>query len=389
MRICFVNPTVVLRRPIVELAEILAKQGHKIGIITPIPIGKKLNSYFNKIISNKNIKIIKIPSVYSEKLRFAIPLPGSLICNTLIAMKKYDLFHVWTYFYLYPVIPLLLKKFLKPKYPMILTTDGVVGYLYKSPSKIINRSLILYTKLFGKTLFNSPDLMTFYSNIQLPFGAEAGMPTKKIKVISTGIHLDKFTQKSKKSVRKEFDIKKNEIVILFVGMLTERKGVDHLINITNNLRKENIKVLIVGEGPFEKQYKNLVRKYNLSKQIIFTGKRADVANIMAESDIFFLASRGEGLPGVVMEASAASLPSVATDDGLTADLVLHNKTGFLAQPHNESEFQKYLEKLINNTKLRKQMGIAARKHIEKFDWKKVSKKYITEYKQLINKKLIS
>jgi L-malate glycosyltransferase len=386
MKICFINPTVVLRRPIAELAGILASQGNQVAIMTPVPIGEKINTYFNKLLSNKNIKIIPIPSFYSNKLRFAIPIPGTLITRTLKAMKDYDIFHIWTYFYPYPVIPLLIKRFFKPNYPMILTTDGVVGYLYKSPSKLINTALILYTKLFGKIIFSSADKMTFYSKIQLPYGKQAGMPVKDIKVISTGIHLDKFksSKTAKNKVKKEFHIKKDETTVLFVGMLTERKGVDHLINITKKLteKKLKVKVLLVGHGPFEKQYKDLVKKYNLDKTIIFTGNRSDVPTLMAGSDIFFLASRGEGLPGVVMEASAAGIPSIATQDGLTADLIIHNKTGFLAQPHAEEEFQKYLETLIKNKSLRLKMGKAARKHIEKFDWEKISKKYNNIYNQL-------
>jgi glycosyltransferase involved in cell wall biosynthesis len=388
MKICYINPTVVLRRPIAELANILANDGHKVAIITPVPLGEKINTYFSKILSNKNIEIIPIPSFYSKKLRFAIPVPGTLITRTLKAMKDYDLFHIWTYFYPYPVVPLLIKRFFKPKYPMILTTDGVVGYLYKSPSKLINTALILYTKLIGKTIFDSANKMTFYSKLQIPYGRMAGMPVKHIKVISTGIHLNKFkpSKSARVKIRKEFKIKPDETIVLFVGMLTERKGIDHLINITKNLVDKNLKlrVLVVGHGPFEKQYKELTNKYKLDGVVTFTGNRSDVPTLMAGSDIFFLASRGEGLPGVVMEAAASGIPSIATEDGLTADLIIHNKTGFLAKPHQENEFEKYLEKLVSNKTLRQKMGKSSRKHIEKFDWKVVAKRYVTEYKQLIN-----
>jgi len=387
MKICFVNPTVVLRRPIVELAHILANKGNRVGIITPVPVGENVDTYFNELLSNKNIELIPIQSIYSEKLRFAIPLP-EFIPKIIKAMKEYDLFHIWTYFYLYSVIPLLIKRFWRRKYPMILTTDGVVGYLYKSPSKLINFSLRAYTQLFGKTIFSSADQMTFYSKIQIPYGKKAGMPIRDIKIISTGINLNKFkpSKSAANKVRKEFRIKQDEVIVLFVGMLTERKGVDHLINITKNLvdKKLKFKVLIVGHGPFEKQYKELARKYKLDKVVIFTGNRSDVPKLMIGSDIFFLASRGEGLPGVIMESSAAGIPSIATDDGLTADLVIHNKTGFLAQPHNEKEFQKYLENLIKSKTLREKMGKAAREHIRTFDWNLVIQKYFRLYKRALS-----
>jgi len=359
MRICFINPTKVLRRPIVELTNLLAKKGHKITLVYPEDQKRPLKNYhFTALLNNKNI--------------------ASLIKTCSEALKTDDLVHIWEYYYPLSITPLILKHLKKYKAKVILTTDGLVGYTYK-PNFLLSSIFRLYTYLLKDLLFKTPDKITFYFNALKDQAKKLSLPIKKILIIPTGINLEKFNIKSS-NIRKEFKINKEKTLITFIGMLTERKRPIMAIEATKRLRKKyNIHTLIVGEGYLNKILK---QKAKGIKEITFTGNRNDIPNILKETDILFNPGIGEGLPGVVMEASASKVPSVASREGGTPDIVIHKKTGLLCSLNNEEEFYKNLEMLVKDKNLRKKYGLNAYNHIKKFSWDKVIKKYEQLYKSL-------
>ena len=385
MKICFINPTTDIRRPIAELMQLLTKKGHETTLLTPEKFDEKLDNsrHFTDLIKNENV--IPIQSLYSSRFNYSIPIDFQAYRKYYNALKNNDIVHIWTYFYPYTVKPLFLKKLYNLKTPIILTADTFPGFSFQAPS-IENKLLKIGTKLFGKTIFSIPNKITIYSSQVLNFADKMGIDNEKIEVIPTGIFLDDLNQNvSKDYLEKEFGIPKDSITILFVGLLNPRKGVDTLIKVTNKLvkKKLNVTVLVVGKGSYLKKYKEQVNKLSLNKNIIFTGRRMDVKKLMNACDIFFLPSRGEGLPGVIMEASALKTPTVASDIPCIPDLVKHDESGFLAGPEDVDSFVYYLEMLIKDENLRKRMGESAFQHIQKYDWNKIVFKYEKLYEKLI------
>ena len=63
MNICFVNPTLVLRRPIVELNRLLAEKGHKVSLLFPSRGKIDEKFHFNKKLKHKNIKLLPVKSL--------------------------------------------------------------------------------------------------------------------------------------------------------------------------------------------------------------------------------------------------------------------------------------------------------------------------------------
>src|SRR3989344_3864821 len=328
MKICFINPTKVLRRPIVELTSLLAKKGHKITLIYPEDKKRPLKNYhFTALLNNKNIALKPISSFDIEALRYSLPNPSSLIKTCSEALKTNDIVHIWEYYYPLSIAPLILKHLKKYKAKIVLTTDGLVGYTYK-PNFLLTSIFRLYTTLLKDLLFKTQD----------------------------------------------------KILITFIGMLTERKRPIMAIEATKRLRKKyNIHTLIAGEGYLDKILK---QKAKGIKEITFTGNRNDIPGILKETDILFSPGIGEGLPGVVMEASASKVPSVASREGGTPDIVIHKKTGLLCNLNNEEEFYKNLELLVKDKNLRKKYGLNAYNHIKKFSWDKIIKRYEKLYNNL-------
>ena len=95
----------------------------------------------------------------------------------------------------------------------------------------------------------------------------------------------------------------------------------------------------------------------------------------------FLPSRGEGLPGIVMEAMASELAAVvATDIPCTCDLVDDGKTGFLCPVDDIACFREKIKYLIDNKKLKQEMGKNSLKKIRFFDWHPLKERYLELYK---------
>jgi glycosyltransferase involved in cell wall biosynthesis len=367
--ICFVNPTLVLRRPIVELSRIYAEKGCNVSLLFPSKgdIDKKF--HFNKNLKHKNIKLLPVKSIYSERFRFAFPNPFELISKTVKVLKENEVLHIWEYYYPHSIFPLLLRRLVNNKCKLITTTDGIIGYNYHPPEGWLEQGFKIYINTIGKIIFNIPDELTTYTeHIRKEFPK---FLRKKFKVIPTGIHLDKikFSETGRKKIRSEFKINPKTKVVLFVGMLTERKRADIVLDAAKQVPK--VVFLIVGDGY---QKKELLQTKETSKlnNVHILGKRKDILNLYSACDVFFLPSLGEGLPGTVMEAMSCGKPIVATHENGTIELVT-NEVGILVNADGDylGALNKALNQKFDSQKIKKQ--------IRKFDWAIVSKEYEDVY----------
>ncbi len=386
MDICYINPTNNIRRPIAELSKILAEEGHNITIMYPVSKQCPTEQWkANDAVKDKLIKTIPLKSWYFAPLRYNIPDIFDLVKQSKKIVRENDYIHIWEYYYPLSVIPLLVSAFNKrKKEKIILTTDGFVGYSYLPKKPFwLTPAFKIYTQLFARFLFKIPKQITTYGNALLPYAKKAGVPLEKLKVIPTGIHLERFQEVDKDKIeqlKKEFNVT-DEKIILFVGMLTERKRPEIVLEISQQLLKEGyrIKTILVGEAHGDNPYQQLVPA-ELSEKIIFPGGRKDIPEFMRFADVLLLPSEGEGLPGVVMEAMAAGLPVVATDEGCTPDLIENGKNGLLvkmnqSKPSQMNDYQTAIKKVLDSEQLRKDFSNNSIERIQQFDWKIISKKY--------------
>ena len=119
----------------------------------------------------------------------------------------------------------------------------------------------------------------------------------------------------------------------------------------------------------------MVNEYNLKNRVIFTGWRKDIKKFYMASDIFFLPSRGEGLPGVIMEAMSHNLPIITTNIPCTTDLITEGSNGYMCNINEINCFVKRIADLSNNKIKRKKMGGNSSIRIKDYDWNKIIKKY--------------
>jgi len=165
---------------------------------------------------------------------------------------------------------------------------------------------------------------------------------------------------------------KNELTLVSVGQIKKRKGLKETLEAIRILREENglePKVLIVGkvsnprDEMFLKEYRDLAR--GLKVEFLHNvDLHEEVARIYNRSDIYISASYIEGLGLTVMEAMASGLPVIVTNNSGSKDLVEDGRNGFLIEPRNARAIKEKLLILLQNSELRKLMGLESRKKIE-------------------------
>jgi len=374
-RVCFVNPTVLLKRPIAELINRLnAEEGYEIGLFCPKKLFKGLDKSLHYSDLAKKAKIysystVTLPFLASE---WPIPITPMFFINLFRVFLRYNIIHMWVFFYLSSFFVFFIKLFF-PNKELILTCDTIPAYSF-SMGRAMDTAFRIYYKLIGWFVFPVPNKVTLYGQSLVRYALKAGIRKDKIAVIPTGIDLNKFKD-TKGDIRKRLGISKKTIVILYAGLLVPRKGIDIAIKTINNLKDLGIKLILVGDGPNRRDYEKQVERFGLQNKVIFTGWRRDVESFYKSADIFFLPSRGEGLAGVIMEAMSCGLPVVSSGIPCTTDLVKDGKTGFLCDIEDVGCYAEKLGRLIKDKILREQFGKVGLRKIKEFKWGNVIERY--------------
>lgn len=372
-KICLVCPTILLKRPIVEIIKKI--ECDDLGLLFPIEGFKGIdkNLPFKKI---KNIKIYSYPIIRPPFLssEFPIPINPKFFINLIRILKRYDVINMWVPFYISNTTIAILKKVFFPNKKLILTMDTIPIYSFRM-GKLFELIFRIYYKTLGKIVFSASNNITLYGESMKKYAFMAGILPDKIKITPTGIDLN--IKKRDRDIRKEFKINEDKNIILFIGLLNLRKGIDIIIKTIKQLKDQNIKVLLVGEGTKRKYYQRMVKKNKLQDIIIFTGFRKDIHNFYHEADIFFFPSRGEGLAGVIMESMLYSVPIIASNIPGTRDLIKNNENGYLCNKDDIDCFAKKILKLLEDKRLREKFIKNAKEKIEKnHSWEK-NIKYFT------------
>jgi glycosyltransferase involved in cell wall biosynthesis len=183
----------------------------------------------------------------------------------------------------------------------------------------------------------------------------------KISMISNGIDIKKFKSNTTSALKSELHISDDTLLLTTVSSLTPEKGHRYLLEALAGSKPSfsGTHTLIVGDGPERKSLERQVARQGLTKLVTLVGRRSDIDNIHAATDIYILPSLNEGLPMSLLEAMASGKPCIATDVGDVSKCIKNNLTGILVEPGAPSAIQDAIQTLIADPILRKTLGEAA------------------------------
>ncbi len=219
---------------------------------------------------------------------------------------------------------------------------------------------------------------------------------QKIAVIHNGIdttwwqsQILSFQNKDRKEIKEKiFHAKEDSLIITTISTLHPRKGLKTLIHAAKAVveKYSNVKFVIVGQGPQEKELKSLINKLQLERNVALTGQQNNIPYILKSSDIFVLPSNREAFGFVNLEAMISKLPVIATKVGGIPEIIQDQKNGILIKPQSPQEMSQAIIKLIENPNLRSQLSTTGHKTVvENFNAQSMSKKYQEVYTEVIHK----
>ncbi len=205
----------------------------------------------------------------------------------------------------------------------------------------------------------------------------------KINRVYHGLDINKYSKTNPslaaKSRSEEILQKKEKLpFILSVGRLEAKKGFFYLLEAYLLLKAKNIdfSCLIAGEGSHEQALKTKIERSGLSGAVKLLGPLSEesIMELYLRSDIFVLpciTTRNgdhDGLPNVLIEASALEVPVISTNIGGIPELIEHEKTGILVPEKDADSLASALESLIKNKDQREQLARNARTRVvERFN----------------------
>lgn len=177
-------------------------------------------------------------------------------------------------------------------------------------------------------------------------------------VPGVGIDTDKFKniEVNRTEKRESLGVSEDDFMIISVGELNKNKNHQVIIRAIAKLRNEKIKYVLCGQGPLETELRELAKELDVENQVKFLGFRKDVPDLMKVADLFAFPSYREGLSLSLMEAMASGLPVVCSEIRGNTDLIEDGKGGYLVKPSDVEGFAKYIKELIEDSKLKSELG---------------------------------
>ena len=247
--------------------------------------------------------------------------------------------------------------------------------LRSSEKKLMKRS----DALIAVSMYTKKELTEFYD-----------IDEEKIHIIYNGVDVQKFKpNKDRAGLRRELGLEEKQKIILFVGRLYQRKGLDTLFQSISKVVQnfKDAKFVISGEGFRQNKEKllKLAEKLKIENSVLFVGYFPDekLPDLYAASDIFVLPALYENFPFAILEAQATGLPVISTKVGGIPELVTNNKNGLLVEPANSEQLTEEIMILLKNPKFAEELGKRARQLIEeKFAWSLITNEVVDLYSKI-------
>lgn len=302
----------------------------------------------------------------------------SLLIHTVLIVKKEDIDIINSH-WLVPngLIAGFVGSVLKTPHILTLHARGVL-VLQRMPF-----SSFIIGYIYDRTDMILP-VSTHIRDTFMKTGGKRATNEDKFYIQPMGAHTDDYDILSKSNLGDEGETNE-KVTCLFVGRLSEKKGVKYLLDAANNVCSDNngFHLTIVGTGPLETNLHKYAEKHDLETCVTFTGWISEEelhdhyvsANFVVVPSIETESGDTEGMPTVIAEAFASANPVIATDVGGISDVVEDGKNGYIVRQKRPDELAEKMALLSSNSDLRRELSTQALKTANDLDWQRCGKTY--------------
>lgn len=354
-----------LERLVISLLEHLPRDLYDLSLICLSGEGK----LFRQIDLPRSSCLVldKEPSLASPLARARSPLHMARIARFL-QDKRVDILNAHN---LAPLVFAGAPARLLPSGPRVIYTEH--NQIHRSNEKA-RRKFREYSRLAHKIITVSRDLKrTLVEKVDVP---------TPIEVIHNGIDGSRYGSPSNGAVRRELGIDPRAFVVGTAIVLSEQKGVKHLLDATKLVHAQapDIEFVIAGDGPSRRALEEQARADGL--KVRFIGYRSDVPAVIGAFDTYVLPSLWEGLPLALLEALAQGLPIVATTVGGNLEIVEHEANGLLVPPADSRALADQILRAYRDDDFRRRVDIANRlKFASHFSLDAMIRRYVSLFSE--------
>ncbi len=360
-----------------DLATDLAARGHQVWVVAPSQGARDIRRY------EQQVRLYRFSSFEwptYEGLR--IPFLPLLPVRNLMKKSDPHVVHVHSPIVLGNIAQIMAGGLRKP---VIATNHYLPINISRSLSNdsVISKPFNLITYSYLVSFCNRCEYVTAPTQTALNLLYEHGLKAPA-SAISNGIDLRRYTPGPKdEQLRKRFHLPPDRPLILHVNRLFEEKRVDVLIDAVAKMQSK-AHVMITSTGPMEAELRAQAQRLHLEDRISFPGfiHDADLVPLYRLADIFAIPSEADLQSLATMEAMACGLPVVAANAFALPELVHHEENGFLFQPGNSEEMARYLDRLVDDAALRRQMGAKSLEIVAVHDRTQVLTQWEALYRRL-------
>ena len=366
---------------IVTLQRELEKNGHDVYVITN----------HKAMTMKKEGNVLRLPGLELKWLYgYKLSTPYHFSARDEIKNMHLDVIHVHTEFGV-GMFGRIVAKYLN--IPVVTTYhtmyEDYTHYVNRFEIDEVDKVTKKVVSTFSRSISDSAQAVISPSEKTKETLLKYGVKTP-IYVIPTGLNFDKFhpdniDPQQVQAIREQYGIHEDERLIVFVGRIAQEKSIEIPIEGFRYVKDPKIKLMIVGGGPQLEELQEMVKRYHLEQQVIFTDKKLpeEVPAYYACADCFVSASLTETQGMTYIEALACGLPVFARYDDVLKDLVIEEDSGFLFETGQEFA-DKLTDFMHRSDEERKAFSKRALEKIVKYDSKVFYSKVLSVYYQAIN-----
>ena len=377
---------------VAETAKQLALMGFEVDIFTRSenPTQKQVVDWLPGI-RVVHIKAGTADKIAKEQLLAHMPEFREGMLDFILGQRKqYAVIHA--HFFMSALVAADLKKILDIPFVVTFHALGVIRRLFQGKNDDFPEERIAIEK---RVVQEADQIIAECPQDKWDLVKHYDAPIEKITVIPCGFSKSEFYPVDRQIARRTIGVRDNEKILLQLGRMVPRKGVDNVIEAVSELKKRGCacRLIVVGgesETPARDaeivRLKEIARAGDVSERVLFTGRRdRDALKFYySAADVFITTPWYEPFGITPLEAMACGTPVIGSNVGGIKFSVLDGETGYLVPPANAGVLADKLSLLLNDAKLCSTMSRNALSRVhELFTWEKVCKELVALYGQVI------
>jgi 1,2-diacylglycerol 3-alpha-glucosyltransferase len=366
----------------INLAEGLTRNGNEVMVVAASDRGKsyneKINGVYLKTIGAVSLKIIHPDTFF--------PLFSSLSSGRILDGFQPDIVHIQDHYPLSRAIFIAARK----RGIKVVGTNHFMPENLAPYIPLASKYQQLYKWILWhwmRELYDRLDAVVSPSKVAAEIVNKVGVKPP-IYSISCGVDINLFhpiLPVDRKVWRSRYGIDPERIIIFFVGRVDREKRLDVSIRAMSQLKRDDIQLVIAGNGAAKTNLIELVHELKLENKVHFTGviPNSDLPAVMNSIDIFIMPSEAELLSIASLEAMACARPMIVANALALPELVVANENGLLFKPGDVTDAARCMDFMVSHPEHWSKMGAASLKRVQDHRQENVVFRYEELYKAVL------